>query len=107
MRYIIIDPDEKIFLGTRKDEEMGGMGMLFSAHNFLYITRATCWNTREDATAYLYKHIKRHLKHSFVAEIDAETSDQFVSIREICKSGLGDYAWDMIDAMYMPSEAIH
>ena len=28
MRYIIIDPDEGIFLGTRKDEEMGGMGMI-------------------------------------------------------------------------------
>jgi len=25
MRYIIIDPDEGIFLGTKKDEEMGGM----------------------------------------------------------------------------------
>lgn len=107
MRYIIIDPDEKIFLGTRKDEEMGGMGMLFSAHNFLYITRATCWKTREEATAYLYKHIKRHLKHSFVAEIDADTNEQFVGVTDICKSGFGDYAWDMIDSMYMPSEAMH
>lgn len=107
MRYIIIDPDEGIFLGTRKDEEMGGMGMLFSSHNFLYITRATCWKTKEEATAYLYKHIKRHLKFSFVAEVDSDSTSQFVDVGDICRSGHADFATEMIDALYMPSEAVH
>jgi hypothetical protein len=107
MRYVIIDPDEGIFLGTKKDEEMGGMGMLFSAHNFLSITRATCWETREEATSYMYRHIKRHLEHCFVAEIDSVSKDKFVDIPDICRSGFGCYAWDMIDAMPTPSQALH
>ncbi len=107
VRFIVIDPDEGIFLGTRKDEEMGGVGMLFSSHNFLYITRATCWKTRAEATTYLHKHIKRHLRFAFIAEIDSTSDDNYVSIGDICKSGFADYATDMIDALYMPSELVH
>ena len=107
MRYIIIDPDEGIFLGTKRDEEMGGMGMLFSAHNFLSITRATCWKTRQEATSYMYRHIKRHMEHCFVAEIDSDTEEPFVSIPDICRSGFGGYAWDMIDVMPTPSQELH
>tara|TARA_B110000503_G_scaffold22114_1_gene33927 strand:+ start:1750 stop:2073 length:324 start_codon:yes stop_codon:yes gene_type:complete len=107
MRYIIIDPDEGIFLGTREDKEMGGMGMLFSSHNFLYITRAVCWDNKDDARSYMFRHIKRHLQYCFIAEIDSTTKNKYVDIKDICNAGFGDYATDMIDALDMPSEAVH
>jgi len=67
LKYIIIDPDDGVFLGTRNDEEMGGVGMLFSAHNFLELTQAVSWKTRREAFEYMHKFIRPHLKHCFVA----------------------------------------
>ena len=47
------------------------------------------------------------MEHCFVAEIDSDTKEQFVSIPDICRSGFGGYAWDMIDVMPTPSQELH
>jgi hypothetical protein len=107
LKYIIIDPNDGVFLGTRSDDEMGGVGMLFSAHNFLELTQAVSWKTRREAFSYMHKYIRPHLKHCFVAEIESYTDSSFVTIYDICRSGYGDHGTEMIDALPMPNNSVH
>jgi len=107
LKYIIIDPDDGVFLGTRNDEEMGGVGMLFSAHNFLELTQAVSWKTRREAFEYMHKFIRPHLKNCFVAEIESYSDSSFVTIYDICRSGYGDHGTEMIDSLPMPNQTVH
>jgi hypothetical protein len=107
LKYIIIDPNEGVFLGTREHMQHEGIGMLFSAHNFLELTQAVSWKKRKDAFEYMHKYIRPHLKHSFVAEIESYSDTDYVSIYDICKSGYGDHGTEMIDSLPMPNNTVH
>ena len=107
MKYIIIDPDKGIFLGTRHDDENDGVGMLFSAYNFLELTQAVCWDTRRQCFEYMHKFIRPHLHHCFIAEIESYSEKSYVSIADICRSGYGDHGTEMIDALHMPNTWTH
>lgn len=105
MRYIILDPEEGIFLGTKSDPERRGVGMLFSAHNLFEMRKAASWDNREDAESYMYTHIKRWCPQAFVGRI--ESDDHYVDVIDIVKSGFGDFAVDLIHTLPMPSDEIH
>lgn len=105
MRYIILDPKEGIFLGTREHPETGKYGMLFSSNNLFEITKATCWDTKEDAERYMNRYMKAACPFCYVVGIDS--NDDYVDIVDIIKSGYGDYAHDMADFIPMHSNSIH
>ncbi len=115
-KYIIIDPDEGIFLGTAKNDDMSFMDRspsdprlvaLFSTHNVLDITKAVGFLDKTDAEEYARVYLKRRCPNSFVAEIDDDTVGPYADVINIVKSGYGKYAWDMIDALPMQSQVDH
>lgn len=108
-KHIIIDPDYGVFLGTQPDPEGEGVGMLFSSHNFLELTTAVSWKTKEAAKAYMSRYIKKHCPDCFIAVIDSVNykKDNYVTVTDICKSGYGDYATEMVDAIQMNNTTVH
>jgi hypothetical protein len=115
-KYIIIDPEEGIFLGTAKNDDMSFMDRspsdprlvaLFSTNNVLDITKAVGFFDREDAEEYARIYLKRRCANCFVAEISDDTKGPYADVVNIVKSGYGKYAWDMIDALPMQSQVDH
>lgn len=120
MKYIIIDPTQGVFLGTARnyDEDMeeedfnekGPMRILalFSNHNVFDITKAVSFATKTEAQDYLRAYIRKGSPNAFVAPIEtASNFEEFVDVVDIIKSGYGEYAKEMIDAMPMQSNQIH
>jgi hypothetical protein len=115
-KYIIIDPEEGIFLGTAKNEDMmfvdrhpkdNRLVALFSCNNVMDITKAVGFLDKDDAHEYLRVYLKRRCPKAFVAAIKDDTIGPYADVVSIVKSGYGSYAWDMIDAMPMQSEIEH
>ena len=105
MRYIIIDPKEGVFLGTRERPDTGDYGMLFSRNNMFEITKATAWDNRAGAEKYLNRYVKQFCPFSYVVEIDS--NEDYVDIVDIIRSGYGDCAHDMMNFIPMYSDSIH
>lgn len=119
MKYIIVHPTEGIFLGTTKNhgldiESQSGESRdarliaLFSSNNIFDITKAVGFFTEQDALEYRKLYIGKRFPDSFVVGIDdADNSTPYVDVIDIVKSGYGQYAWDMIDALPTPSQLLH
>lgn len=107
MRYIIIDPEEGVFLGTKDDPTRRGVGMLFSNHNLFELTKACSWKTEKSARDYLNYYIKRHLPYAHVAPVDVSDNTEHVSVIDIIKSGYAEYCAGMIEAIPMDNTRIH
>ena len=117
MKYIIVDPEEGIFLGTAKNEELADIrGLpfgvkilaLFSSHNIFEITKAVGFDSFYEAQDYLDTYISKGMPNAFIAPI--ETGPQkhhFVDIIDIVRAGYGEYAKDMIDSIPMHNTTIH
>lgn len=103
MRYIIIDPEEGIFLGTVRNHQK--VMNLFSKENIFEIGKACSWASKEAAYEYKNNYMKPFLKDAFVAEVDSES--QYVSIIDILKSGHSKYTYEMINALPMNNTTIH
>ena len=114
-KFIIIDEDVGIFLGTAKKEDLflldvprdAKLVALFSSNNVLDITKAVGFFTQEDAEDYIKKYLRRWAKEAYIAEVESNGDDPYVDIVDIVKAGYGNHAWDMIDAMPMPSQSLH
>lgn len=123
MKFMILDPDEGIFLGTTREEPHSMFGAelskadrqsgnariaLFSSHNIFDITKAVAFLTEEDATKYMNTYIKRRCPKAQVVPVFSDnTNEPYVDVIDIVKSGYGEHAWDLIDAMPMPSQYFH
>ena len=117
MKYIIVHPTEGIFLGTTKNRGLDIPDMdphdkrliaLFSSNNIFDITKAVGFFSKEDASEYMRIYIAKKFPDCFVAGIDDnDPKTPYVDVIDIVKSGYGQYAWDMIDAMPMPSQMDH
>jgi hypothetical protein len=110
MRYIIIDPEDGVFLGTHGNPTPGGVRIipLFSKQNLFEITKAASWSTKDEASAYLNRYLRYDCPKAFVAEINFVNSKQdFVDVIQIVKSGYGRYAEEMIDAIPMDNRTVH
>jgi hypothetical protein len=115
-KYIIIDPQDGIFLGTAKNEDVNFMDAkvddrrliaLFSINNMLGITKAVGFFKKSDAYYYMDVYIKERYPEAFVAEVHDELEGPYVDTISIVKSGYGEYAWDMIDEIPYPSQLVH
>lgn len=116
MKYIIIDPQEGVFLGTAKNSELdmirgvpAGVKILalFSSHNVFDITKAVSFNSKTEASEYLSTYIRRGCPNAFVAAIDVPETEEFVDVIDIIKSGYGKYTSEMVDALPMINKSIH
>ena len=119
MKYIIVHPTEGIFLGTTKNhgldiESQDGekrdprLIALFSSNNIFDITKAVGFFSEKDAYEYMRTYITRKFPESFVVGVeDKDKKTPYVDVIDIVKAGYGQYAWDMIDAMPMPSQMDH
>lgn len=107
MRYIIIDPEEGVFLGTKSDPFASGFKIvaLFSKNNFFEITKAVSWETIHEAQKYQETFMRKGFPDSFIAEIDVDTT--YVDVVDLVKAGYGEYAFEMIDAIPMPNTNVH
>lgn len=111
MRYIIIDPEEGVFLGTH-GTPIPTQGVrivpLFSKQNSFEITKAASFPDKKEAAGYLNRYLKIYCPNAFIAPIEARDSKaDFVDVIDIVKSGYGKYAEDMIDAIPMDNRSIH
>jgi hypothetical protein len=117
MKYIIVDPEEGIFLGTAKNEELEDIRgiprgvkilALFSSHNIFEITKAVGFDSAKEAQDYLDTYISRGCPKAFVAKIETGSQKHpFVDVIDIVRSGYGEYAKDMIDSIPMHNTSIH
>lgn len=119
MKYIIIHPTEGIFLGTTKnhgvdiENQKGEISSprilaLFSSNNIFDIVKAVGFFTEEDALEYRKLYIGRRFPESFIAGIqDDDDNTPYVDVIDIVRSGYGEYAWGMIDALPAPSDLFH
>lgn len=111
MRYIIIDPEEGVFLGTH-GTPIPSQGVrivpLFSKQNIFEITKAASFPDKKEATGYLNRYLKIGFPSAFVAAVETRDSkDDFVDVIDIVKSGHGKYAEGMIAAIPMGNTSIH
>lgn len=115
-KYIIIDPEDGIFLGTTgRDTAEAFIDIprsarviaLFSGNNIFDLTKAAAFYSEKDADDYMRAYIKRPSSGAFVAEVKSESKDPYVDVVDIIKSGYGEYVEDMIDAMPMLSQHVH
>lgn len=115
-KYIIIDPEAGVFLGTAKNDELEFFDVppgtkivaLFSSNNILEITKAVGFSKRVDAEKYIKTYLTYFAKGAFVACVeDCSDDSPYVDIIDIVRAGYGEFAWDMIDAMPMHSESLH
>ena len=107
MRYIIIDPYEGVFLGTKSEPARGGVKMmvLFSKNNYFDITKAVCWKSIHDAEEYLTKFIGTGFPEAFIGEVPVDTD--YVDVVDLVKAGYGDYSIEMFEALPMENISIH
>jgi hypothetical protein len=111
MRYIIIDPEEGVFLGTH-GTPIPSQGVrivpLFSKQNIFEITKAASFPSKTAANTYLNKYLKTSCPKAFIAPIESKDSKtEFVDVIDIVKSGYGEYAEGMVEAIPMDNRSIH
>lgn len=117
MKYIIIDPEEGVFLGTTGRNEIidkhnipddARVIALFSSHNVFDLTKAAAFHSKSDAYRYMHHYIKKRCPDAFVAEIKSDKEySPYAHVIEIVKAGYGEYVADMIDALPMDNQTIH
>ena len=107
MRYIIVDPEEGIFLGTRGDPDRRRIGMIFSSNNLFELRKACSWRTHAAAHDYLEHHIRHICPSAFIADVEVNNKNEFVDVIDIIKSGYGDYTFELFDAIPVENHTVH
>ena len=106
MRYVILDPEAGVFLGTHKTKMYGPAGAtvpLWSATNFFQLTKAFSFDSKKDAMLYIRTFLSDR-PDIFVGEVNSK--DKYVDLVDLLKSGYELFTFDMIDGLEI-SETIH
>lgn len=98
-KTIAINEKHGIFIGT-----VAGYA-IFSKNDPVGAYKAYGFKNEVEANLYFDVNLTKSKKGTFF--VDIETSTDYVSCVDIIKAGYGEYATDMINNMYMPSEAIN
>lgn len=99
MRYLIVEKDRGIFLGSFKSIS------LFAKGNIFGITKAPSFEKEEDAEYYIGYHLPKEERQYGIIEIKSD--EKYISIIDIIKQGYGEYTHDLIEFLPMQSESIH
>lgn len=104
-RYIIIDYNRGVFLGTYSDEDVGSDSdpdkryALFANNNPFYITRACSFKSANMARAYIQDVFPQPRWHDLAA-MPVDSDDEYPDVIDIIKSGYGDHVYDMLDGLF-------
>lgn len=98
-KYIIINKEKGVFLGAYSGYAF------FAKTDPVGIPKAFAFDTPEVATLFINSNMARYANNTFYAPI--ETNSTYPSVAEIIKAGYGDYTYNMMDYLPMPSEAVH
>jgi len=107
LRYIIIDKNQGVFLGTHLDtseDPDGVVYVLWSKDNFFSCSKAYSFDNVTDARLFADTTLRRWPMTS-VAKID--TNEKYVDVIDLLKAGFGPYTHDMINCIPMANESIH
>ena len=108
MRYILLDQDAGIFLGTHRiplgNNEYEGF-VIFSLHNPFGITKAYSFDNLKDAELYMYAFLIEEFPDIRVFEIECQ--NKYVDVVDLLKNGLDEFTFDMIDNIPMINDTVH
>lgn len=99
MRYIIIEKDRGLFLGSAYQMH------IFAKENIFNIVKVPSFDSEIKAMSYI--------AHSFGDDgyeygvIAVEAKDKYVNIIDIIKQGYGEYTHNLMDLLPMVSESVH
>lgn len=99
-RYMIVEKERGVFLG------MYSVFALFAKNEKFGITKAFCFENKEDAVTY----IKEVLNDGEDMEFDVvvvECKDKYIGVLEIIKQGYGKYTHRMLENVPMISTQVH
>ena len=110
-RYIIVDQDMGVFLGTYTGEDLGQSDgriyACFAANNPFGLINACSFKTEEMAK-YFINDTFTPRKRSRLKSVPVETASEFPHVIEIIKSGHGDFVHDMTDVLFeQADQTIH
>jgi hypothetical protein len=108
MRYVILDPQHGIFLGTHTSKAFdpsGSILSLWSRYNVFALTRAYSFDTKHEASMYLDHYLYEDFPDCFVATVN--TDEKYIDVVDLLKCGLGSFTYDMMDGLPMQNQSIH
>jgi hypothetical protein len=100
MRYLIIEKDKGLFLGTYRQVS------LFAKNNIFAVVKVPSFSSEEEAFTYIELELAKDDTEKY-GVIAVETNSRYVNIVDIIKQGYGDYTHNLIDCLPMISEEIH
>lgn len=98
-KYIVINKEKGVFLGAYSGYAF------FAKTDPVGIPKAFAFDTPDVAKLFIDTNMTRYANNTFYVPI--ETKSTYPSVSDIIKAGYGDYTYNMMDYLPMPSEAIH
>jgi hypothetical protein len=102
-RYIVVDQNLGVFLGTYAGEDLGldseKTFACFAANNPYKLTTACSFKTEEVAEVFINEIFPDHRK-KFLNILPVESDAEFPSVVDIIKSGHENYTFNMMDGMF-------
>jgi hypothetical protein len=108
MRYMIAEKELGLFLGTHINSiisDKGKMFVIFAGTDIFGISKATSFDTQEDAQLYIDDFLSKRYDNLVVLPINAK--EKFISVIDVIKAGYEQYTHSMMDNIPMYSEEIH
>lgn len=108
-RYIIVDQQKGVFLGTYTPADFGGdpsdkqTYALFASNNHFGLTQACSFRTAQSAESYI-KDVFPKGKGFHLRAFPVATEHEYPSVVDIIKSGYGDYTYDMVEGLFEDEE---
>lgn len=116
-KYVILDQDLGVYLGSytsdffedspkqKGKDTVPKMYGLFAANNPFGITRAFAFKSPHEADEYIAQFFPKDTAlHLQIVPVEA-SEDQYASLAELCKAGLTQYTYDMLDSMIDETKA--
>lgn len=112
MRYLIVDEDYGVFLGSRLlsgsiSDDDSEIAIIFSKTSPYVVRKAVSFEKISDAERYIEFLELGNPDYESLSVIEVEGDERYVDIIDIVKEGYGEYVKDMVDCMPMQSIEIH
>lgn len=107
MRYVILDKEHGVFLGTHSTkafDQKGSVLALWSKRNLFSLSKAYSFESKMEAYLYLENYLY-DFPDAFVTSINSD--EKYIDVVDLIKAGLSNFTHDMIDGLHMPNDHIH
>ena len=108
MRYLIVDEEMGVFLGTHRMPaglNEGRIFRIFSENDMFGLSRAFAFDNKREAFVYMQTFLLQDYPYCRVVEIEGE--GQYVDVIDLIKAGYSRYTDGMMDSLPMLNETIH